>query len=546
MSSLQNFSSRLGDRLRLDLDDRRSSRRLAQIAREVTRHASASPEQRPVVFFRASTGLLRLSQNSAFPLLASWALGISGVPVIHFVCHAGMSRCVQGTHKDDITREPPCAACTAFSHQLYAGSTTVEFSYAENPGVLNALQRQDLDALIDFEYGGLPLGKLVLPSIRWILRRHHLENDKPTRLLFREYILSAYRVALEFGALLDQARPQAVVVFNGMFYPEATARWIARSRGVRSISHEVGFRPFSAFFTEGEATAYPIDIPESFQLSDGQNLRLDEYLTQRFQGNFTMAGIRFWPQMHGLDAEIEEHISRFKQVVPVFTNVVFDTSQVHANTVFPHMFAWLDSVLGLIRTHPETLFIIRAHPDEMRLNKESRESVRAWVEQNGVKDLSNALFIDSQERLSSYELIRRAKFVMIYNSSIGLEAALMGAPVLCAGKARFTQYPIVFFPPTPEGYREQAEAFLQADQVDAPPEYRLNARRFLYFHLYRASLPFEDFLENQERPGFVRLKEFSWEKLSPQQSPTLSTIVDGILNGRPFLLPESPDQPAAA
>ena len=65
----------------------------------------------------------------------------------------------------------------------------------------------------------------------------------------------------------------------------------------------------------------------------------------------------------------------------MFTNVVYDTSQVHANKIFPHMFAWLETVLELIRSHPETLFVIRAHPDEMRPGtaKQSRESVRDWV-----------------------------------------------------------------------------------------------------------------------------------------------------------------------
>jgi len=52
------------------------------------------------------------------------------------------------------------------------------------------------------------------------------------------------------------------------------------------------------------------------------------------QGNFTMAGVRFWPEMKGLDEEFLAKTSRFKHIVPVFTNVIFDTSQVHANTLF--------------------------------------------------------------------------------------------------------------------------------------------------------------------------------------------------------------------
>jgi len=68
-----------------------------------------------VIFFRASTGLLRLSQNTAFGLLASWGLQLAGVPVIHFVCQTGMSRCVQGTNKYDHLTQPPCAACIGHS-----------------------------------------------------------------------------------------------------------------------------------------------------------------------------------------------------------------------------------------------------------------------------------------------------------------------------------------------------------------------------------------------------------------------------------------------
>jgi len=87
-----------------------------------------------------------------------------------------------------------------------------------------------------------------------------------------------------------------------MFYPEAVTRWLAKARGLRVITHEVAMRPFTAFFTDGEATAYPIHIPDGFFLSAAQNARLDAYLAQRFQGDFSMAGIRFWPEMRELDA----------------------------------------------------------------------------------------------------------------------------------------------------------------------------------------------------------------------------------------------------
>jgi len=383
----------------------------------------------------------------------------------------------------------------------------------------------------------IPLGALCLPGLRWILRVHNLNDDESTRYLFREYISSAWNVVQKFSRLLDETKPRAVIVFNGQFFPEATARYIAQKRGIRVITHEVGLQPASAFFTDGEATAYPIAIPESFEMSAEQNKKLDVYLAKRFQGDFTMAGIKFWADMKGLDESFLKKAASFKQIVPVFTNVIFDTSQPHANTVFSDMFAWLEVVLESIKSHPETLFVIRAHPDETRTRKESRETVQGWVEENGVDKLENVVFVAPKETLSSYELIQRSKFVMVYNSTIGLEASLMGKPVLCAGKARFTQYSTVFFPQTVVEQRIKMEEFLAAETIDVPPEFKRNARRFLYYQLFRTSLPFGEFLEPSVRTTQTRLKAFGLEELV--RSEAMKVITEGVLDGGDFLLKEN-------
>ena len=68
--------------------------RIGRLAREVARQAKQSPGEKPVVFFNASTRLDYMSQNGAFSLLTSWGLRLAGVPVTHFVCQRGMSRCM--------------------------------------------------------------------------------------------------------------------------------------------------------------------------------------------------------------------------------------------------------------------------------------------------------------------------------------------------------------------------------------------------------------------------------------------------------------------
>ena len=457
------------------------------------------------MIFNASTRLSNLSQNAAFSLLTAWSLRLAGVPVVHFVCHAGMSHCVLGTNRQDHRKPPPCAACMAQSQRLYAGADVAEFGYTPDQRLAAALQDLNVDQLISFTYPAptagpdttVPLGSIVLPSARWALRRHDLPDEESIRYLLREYILSAYNVSCHFTSLLSSVKPQSVVIFNGIMYPESAARWVARQLEIPSFAHEVGLQRFSVFFTDEEPTAYPIHIPADFKLTAEQDARLDTYLQQRFQGNFTMAGINFWPEMHRLDESFLRKAEGFSQIVPIFTNVIYDTSQVRANQIFPHMFAWLDLLLEVIQEHPQTLFVIRAHPDEMRPGtaKQSQQSVRDWAVLHRIETLPNVVFIDSEEYLSSYELIQHSKFVIVYNSSIGLEAALLGKPVLCGGRARYTQYPTVFFPLSTQDYRTAVGEFLKAEHILVPPEFQANARKFLYYQIYRASLPLEDFLE---------------------------------------------------
>jgi hypothetical protein len=530
--------SRFAWAIKWRIHQRQNDRRLMALAQQAARDETA-PVTRPVVLFNASTRLAGISQNAAFSLIAGWSLRLAGTPVVHFICRSGLVPCVLGTNRDDVIAMPPCGDCVAQSRMAYSGAVVRWFDFKPDPALKKWLEDMDINQLMEVSYHGMPLGQMVLPSLRWILRCHTLVDDKPTRFLFRQYMRSAWSVSQQFGKLLDEVKPAAVVVFNGMFYPEAAVRWKAQQHGVRVITHEVALQPYSAFFTPGEATAYPINIPESFSLSPEQEARLDAYLENRFQGRFSMAGIQFWPEMHSLGEDFWKKAGQFKQVVPVFTNVIFDTSQGHANTVFPHMFAWLDLVLELIRLHPETFFVIRAHPDETRPGKESRESVANWVKQNGVEHLPNVLFVDSHQFFSSYELVQRSKFVMVYNSTIGLEATLLKAPVLCGGKARFTQIPTVFLPQSPQAFRQMAEDFLASEKIDVPPEFYRNARRFLYTQLFKTSLPMASFIEEDGiRLGYVRFTDFDFHDLNPDKSPAVRAILDGILRDGNFLLEE--------
>jgi hypothetical protein len=400
------------------------------------------------------------------------------------------------------------------------------------------LQDLSFPEMAAWNFQNIPLGELCLPGLRWALRSHQIPDTQEIRQLFQQYILSAYSLYTNFVEIVDQQKPSTLVVFNGIFYPEAIARHVAQNKGIPVITHEVGLRPYSTFFSHGDATFRQVNLETEASLTSSENERLDQYLSERFQGDFTMAGVRFWPKMEDLPDWLIDRRKKFQQNIVIFTNVVFDTSQIHANTLFSDMFAWLEMLKPIIQSHPETLFIIRAHPDEERPGKRSRESVKGWIADQRIFQFENVVFFEPGDPVSSYELINHSKLVLIYNSSIGLEASILGAPVLSAGRARFTQIPTVFFPESREKYEESLLRFINTQEIEVPPAFRENARSFLFHELFAASLGLSEFLEPDESlQGMVTFSGFSPDRL--RDSNSLETIRNGILHDTPFLL--SPD-----
>ena len=528
----------LFDPIRVRWRIRRDNQALcAQIAR-VRGYLDARPTPKasdgPVLLFNASTRTHRLSLNGAFSLLTGWSLRAAGVPARQVVCRAAMQQCTLGAQRLNLEAPPPCARCVAFSDILFTGLPVCNLTpHPAELAVTRLLDSMSLEELLAWESDGVAFGSLVLPTVRWMLRRHDLQDSEPVRRLVRQFLRSAVGLHMRFQELIEQETPRALVVFNGIMYPEAVVRLGARRAGIPVITHEVGLQPFSTFFSAREATFREVEIDPRGGLSAEESERLDEYLRGRFTGRFRMAGIDFWRDMQPLPESLEARLAGFRQTVTIFSNVVFDTSQVHANTLFETMFEWLEDLRLAIPRHPDTLFVIRAHPDEDRPGKESQQSVAGWYASSGLRQAPNVVFLGPSDHVSSYELIRRSKLVLVYNSSVGLEASIASVPVLCAGRARYTQVPTVFFPTTRAEYGLALEALLGAPALLASETFSANARRFLHHELFRASLDLSKFLMDEPGfPGMVLLKDFGPERLL--DSEALTVIRDGILHGGPF------------
>jgi hypothetical protein len=81
--------------------------------------------------------------------------------------------------------------------------------------------------------------------------------------------------------------------------------------------------------------------------------------------------------------------------------------------------------------------------------------------------------------------------------------------------------------------------FLAAESIDVPAIFKRNARRFLYYQLFRTSLPFGRFLKPSVRKTQAKLRTFEHGDLL--NSASIRAILDGLSAQGDFLLRESDD-----
>lgn len=520
------------------LSARRASLRMlgkieSQVKQQETHFAS---DTRPVILFVASAHIKHFGLGAAGGLISSWALRLAGVPVIYFICQRGLTQCVLGSNRVGVVAPPPCKDCVDHRNEIYPSQLTHKFAQVSDDTVLRAeLNTLPWEELICFTKDGVEFGKLCLPSLRWVQRRFNLIPDDFTRYMLTEYILSSVHLAKEFSALIDQTKPQAVISMNGTHFPEAVVREIALAHGIHAITFESGLRGDTLFFTNGIATEYPIHIPSDFVMGTKENETLDVYLNERSKGEFSIAGRRQWTKMEKLPPQLHDKTKEYRQIVTVFANTVWDTSQAYANRFFGNMFDWLEKTLHYADLYPDTLFIVRAHPDEARPGKVSNESVADWMKNSGYEKRENVFFIAPEVHVNSYELIKLAKFCLVYNSTIGMEASMMGKTVLPGGWTRYRNANACLDANSYADYIEKLESLLEF-KGDLPlrPDLVENARRYYYFSQFRAVVDISGFIEHLENIEY-RLKPFPLAALDPAYSKDMRVIVDSILQGIEFV-----------
>jgi hypothetical protein len=139
--------------------------------------------------------------------------------------------------------------------------------------------------------------------------------------------------------------------------------------------------------------------------------------------------------------------------------------------------------------------------------------------------------IEPDDPTSSYPLMEAADLAVVYTSTAGMEAAILGTPCITAGTTQFGSKGFTIDPADSEEYFDRLAAVLD-DPAAHSPDVGF-ARRYAHFFFFKAALRSEPWV-SEPIAGLVRITSDA-SLIGPGGDPDLNVICRGILDGSPFV-----------
>jgi hypothetical protein len=389
-----------------------------------------------------------------------------------------------------------------------------------------------LEELKNFTAKGMSIGELVAPSTNRHLLRGQVDPTPEHVEAYRRFVAAGLAIQAAAEKLLDELRPEVVLVMNGLFYAEAILMMMANAEGIPVWSYERSHKVDHLIFAQNRA-AVKADFDDMWKewadkpLSPEQASKLDDYLEKRAAGE---VGIyRLLPETQILDSTDSK-----VPTAALFTNVLWDTSVYLSDIGFDSMADWVIHTVRWFEAHPEWRLIVRVHPAETRVAfKPSCDPILERINQAMPTLPKNVRVVPPESATSSYGLMKSADATLVYTSTVGMESAVRGTPTIVAGKIHYRGKGFTLDPDTPEAYDTALlEVFSGKRMTESEVEL---ARRYAYHFFFTKMIPFD--LVHEGPRFYMTFNYRTNDDLRSGQNAALDAICEALLSGNRLVNP---------
>lgn len=337
-----------------------------------------------------------------------------------------------------------------------------------------------------------------LRDVKYTLMREDIEPGGELYELRLERNLAFARVVYRY---LRENKPDSILVPNGSILEYGTLFHVARSLDIPITTYEFGEQHERMWIGQNrdvmrQDTAPMWDRYREQPLTEKEWNRIRTLFSNRQGGNLWNNFVRQWQKSSSEGGEKARLALGLDQRPVAFlpTNVLGDSLTLGREMFTDGMTEWIVSTIRYFIDHPEYQLVIRIHPGEQL---GWGPSVFEILGDYFPEVPENVRVIPADADVNSYDLADLASTALVFTTTLGLEMAMSGLPVIVVGQTHYREKGFTLDPRSWEEYFELLEKTIENPADYSPDREDVElAWRYAYHFFFDFPVPFPWHIQN--------------------------------------------------
>jgi hypothetical protein len=288
---------------------------------------------------------------------------------------------------------------------------------------------------------------------------HQIEIVDPANPLYKMRKERNEAAALSALTWFKSHRPDVAIIPNGIIQELGVVYHVARYLNIPTVTYEFGDQNERIWLAQNaQVIRQETDglwlARRNIPINETQMERVRAMYTARQQSKLWENFSRRW---QGVPAQGGEQVREAldldsRPVALLATNVLGDSLTLGRQVFSRTMAEWITRTVQFFAIHPDVQLVIRVHPGEALTQGASMVDV---VKQALPELPDHIHLIGPEDKINTYDLVEVADLGLVYTTTVGMEMAMRGIPVVVAGKTHYCGRGFTFDPLSWEAYFDQ-------------------------------------------------------------------------------------------
>lgn len=285
--------------------------------------------------------------------------------------------------------------------------------------------------------------EVSLWDAQYTLMREEVEMSNPKdKALYDLRIKRNTFAALAALEWMQKNKPDVVLIPNGLILEMGIVFRVARYLNIPAMTFEFNDQREQIWLAQNTSimqqdTDYLVEARCKMPLTDAMYERLADLENARRGARVWGKSKRLWQYVSSQGAEATRKMLGLddRPIVMLAANVLGDSLTLGRNIFTESMSEWITRTVRFFANRPEVQFVIRIHPGEKIVPQV--KSMGTVVREALPEIPKHFHVIGALDNVNTYDLIEIADLGLTYTTTVGVETAMNGVPVISCGNTHY-------------------------------------------------------------------------------------------------------------